>query len=291
MRPAPFEYFAPRDLDEALALLEEHGSDAKPLAGGQSLVPMMNMRLARPAVIVDLNRVTALATVSEREGSLRLGALVRQRTLERNGRVAAAAPLIAEAAPLIGHLQTRARGTVGGSLAHADPAAELPACAVALDARLHLRSARAARTCRAVDFFRGLLATALEPVELLVEIEVPASAANRTGHAVAEVARRHGDFALAGACAVVTLDAGGTCRHARLVLFGAGEVPHVARAAGALVGQRPDAERLADVARGAALELEPHADLHASVEYRRRLAAGLGVQALGRAVTRCGVPG
>jgi carbon-monoxide dehydrogenase medium subunit len=288
MRPAPFEYFAPRDLDEALELLERHGPDAKPLAGGQSLVPMMNMRLARPAVIVDLNRMTGLAGVREEAGSLRLGALVRQRTLERDRRIGVAAPLLAEAAPLIGHLQTRARGTVGGSLVHADPAAELPACAIALDAVVHLRSARKTRTCRAVDFFRGLLSTALEPDELLVEIDIPERTAARTGHAVAEVARRHGDFALAGACAVVSLDASGVCRHARLVLFGAGDVPHTARAATALVGERLDPSRLAETARAAAAELDPRADLHASVEYRRRVASGLGARALLRAATRCG---
>ena len=145
MRPAPFEYFAPRTVEEALDLLARHGDEAKLLAGGQSLVPMMNMRLVRPAVVIDLNRVAALGTVRADAGRLHLGALVRQHALERDGRVAAAAPLLAEAAPLIGHLQTRARGTIGGSLAHADPAAELPACMIALDAVFHLRSARAQR--------------------------------------------------------------------------------------------------------------------------------------------------
>ena len=286
MRPAPFEYFAPRAVDEALELLARHGPDAKPLAGGQSLVPMMNMRLARPAVLVDLNRVATLAAVRTEAGSLRLGALVRQSVLERDARIAAAVPLLAEAAPLIGHLQTRARGTVGGSLAHADPAAELPACAMALSAVFHLRSARAARACRAADFFRGLLATALEPDELLVEIEIPAPVMARTGQAIAEVARRHGDFALVGACAVLGLDAAGICRHAELVLFGGGDVPHVSRAAAALLGERPEAARLGEAGRATAAELDPHADLHATVEYRRRVAAGLGVQALTRAAAR-----
>jgi carbon-monoxide dehydrogenase medium subunit len=287
VRPAAFEYFAPRAIEEALDLLGRHGTEAKPLAGGQSLVPMMNMRLARPAVVVDLNRVAALDGVRAEAGSLRVGALVRQRALERDGRIGAAAPLLAEAAPLIGHLQTRARGTIGGSLVHADPAAELPACALALDAVFHLRSARAARTCAAADFFRGLLATALESDELLVEIEIPAATA-RTGQAVAEVARRHGDFALVGVCAVVELNTAGVCRHARLVFFGAGDIPHVARSTGALVGERPEPARLAEAARAAAAELDPRADLHATVDYRRRVAAGLGTQALGRAATRAG---
>ena len=289
MRPAPFEYFAPRAVDEALELLARHGGDAKPLAGGQSLVPMMNMRLARPAVLVDLNRVAALGTVRAEQGSLRLGALVRQSALERDARIASTAPLLAEAAPLIGHLQTRARGTVGGSLAHADPAAELPACMLALSAVFHLRSVRAARTCRAADFFRGLLATALEPDELLVEIEIPALARERTGQAIAEVARRHGDFALVGACAVLGLDTEGICRRAELVLFGAGDVPHVSRAAAALVGERPAPARFAEAGRAAAVGIEPHADLHATVEYRRRVAAGLGARALASAARRAGM--
>ncbi|MFI5376710.1 MAG: FAD binding domain-containing protein, partial [Candidatus Rokuibacteriota bacterium] len=250
MRPAPFEYFAPRTVEEALELLARHGDEAKLLAGGQSLVPMMNMRLVRPAVVVDLNRVAALGTVREDAGRLHLGALVRQHALERDGRVAATAPLLAEAAPLIGHLQTRARGTIGGSLAHADPAAELPACMIALDAVFHLRSARAQRACSARDFFRGLLSTALEPDELLAGIEVPAAPAPRAGHGFAEVARRHGDFALVGACAVLALDAGGVCRHARLVIFGAGDGPHLARAAAARIGVQPAGGRLAGAGRG-----------------------------------------
>jgi CO/xanthine dehydrogenase FAD-binding subunit len=286
VRPAPFEYFAPRTVEETLDLLARHGGEAKLLAGGQSLVPMMNMRLVRPAVLVDLNRVAALGAVQEDAGRLRLGALVRQHALERDGRIAAAAPLLAEAAPLIGHLQTRARGTIGGSLAHADPAAELPACMIALDAVFHLRSAREQRTCRAHDFSRGLLATTLEPDELLAGIEVPAAPAPRAGHGFAEVARRHGDFALVGACAVLALDAAGVCRDARLVIFGAGDGPHLARATAALIGERPAAARLAEAGRAAAAEIDARADLHATAEYRRRVAAGLAARALHRAAAR-----
>ena len=286
MRPAPFEYFAPRTVEDALDLLARHGGDAKLLAGGQSLVPMMNMRLVRPGVLVDLNRVPALGDVSEEPGRLRLGALVRQHTLERDARIAAAVPLLAEAAPLIGHLQTRARGTVGGSLVHADPAAELPACMIALDAIFRLRSARAERACRAQDFFRGLLATALDPDELLAEIEVPGAPAPRTGHGFAEVARRHGDFALAGACAVLGLDASGVCRHARLVIFGVGDGPHLARATAGLVGERPSAARLAEVGRAGAGEIDARGDLHATAEYRRHVAGGLAARALGGAAAR-----
>ena len=286
MRPAPFDYVAPRTVEEALDLLARHGDEAKVLAGGQSLVPMMNMRLVRPAVVVDLNRVASLGTLREDAGGLRLGTLVRQQALERDGRVARAAPLLAEAAPVIGHLQTRARGTVGGSLVHADPAAELPACMVALDAVFHLRSARAARACRADDFFRGLLTTVLEPDELLAEIELPAAAAARTGHGFAEVARRHGDFALVGACAVVALDASGVCRAARLVIFGAGDRPHLAGAGAALIGERPAAARLAEVGRAGAGEIDARDDLHATAAYRRHVAAGLAARVLGQAVAR-----
>jgi carbon-monoxide dehydrogenase medium subunit len=286
VRPAPFEYFAPRTVEEVLDLLGRHGSEGKLLAGGQSLVPMMNMRLVRPAVVVDLNRVAGLGAVRAGEGRLRLGALVRQHVLDRDPRIAIETPLLAEAAPLIGHLQTRARGTVGGSLVHADPAAELPACMIALDAVFHLRSVRAHRVCRAQDFFQGLLSTALEPDELLTEVEVSGGPRARTGHGFAEIARRHGDFALVGACAVLTVDTGGICRHARLVIFGAGDRPHLARAAGALVGERPSAARLAEAGRAAAAEIEAHDDLHATAEYRRRVAAGLTARALGRAVAR-----
>jgi aerobic carbon-monoxide dehydrogenase medium subunit len=292
VRPAPFDYVAPRTVEQALDLLARHGDEAKVLAGGQSLVPMMNMRLVRPAVVVDLNRVAGLGALREDAGGLRLGALVRQHALERDGRVARAAPLLAEAAPVIGHMQTRARGTVGGSLVHADPAAELPACMIALDAVFHLRSARGARACRADEFFRGLLTTALEPDELLVEIELPGPAgapgslAPRAGHGFAEVARRHGDFALVGACAVLALDAGGVCREARLVIFGAGDRPHLARAAAALVGERPAAARLAEVGRAGAGEIDARDDLHATAAYRRHVAGGLAARALGQAAAR-----
>jgi len=286
VRPAPFEYFAPRTVEEALHLLARYGGDAKALAGGQSLVPLMNMRLVRPAVVVDLNRVAGLGDVRHDGVALRLGALVRQHALERDGRIAAAAPLLAEAAPAIGHVQTRARGTVGGSVVHADPAAELPACIIALDAVLHLRSARTQRTCPAEDFFRGLLVTVLEADELLVEIEVPGRRGLRTGHGFAEVARRHGDFALAGACAVVALDAAGVCRHARLVLFGADDVPRPAQATVALIGERPTASRLAEMGRAAAGEIDARGDLHATSAYRRRVAAGLATRALASATAR-----
>ena len=304
MRAVAFDYVAPRSLGEVLAVVARFGDDAKILAGGQSLVPMMNMRLVRPAVLVDVNRVASLARVEVmssdgqpvddagssaapcRAGGLRLGALVRQQALERDQRIASCVPLLAEAAPVIGHLQTRARGTVGGSLVHADPAAELPACMLALDATFHLESARGRRSCRADAFFRGLMATDIAADEVLAEVEIPAMPGERVGHGFAEVARRHGDFALVGACAVVSLDSAGACRHARLVLFGAGDVPHLARAAAGLRGERVDAARCADVGRASADEIDTRDDLHATAGYRRRVAAGLAARVLTTAAAR-----
>jgi CO/xanthine dehydrogenase FAD-binding subunit len=200
MKPAPFEYAAPASLDEALALI---GDDARPLAGGQSLVPMLNFRLARPARLVDLERV-GLDHVRV-DGALRIGAMTRQATIERSQEIAAGWPLLRQAVRHVGHPQIRARGTIGGSVAHADPKAELPVALAALGARFHVRSAAGARTLTAGQLFRGPLMTALAPDELLVEIEVPPlPAAART--AFAEHARTHGDFAIAGVAAVVTGD-------------------------------------------------------------------------------------
>src|SRR2546428_2597983 len=212
MKPAPFAYHAPTGLDQALALLAEHGPEAKPLAGGQSLVAAMNFRLAQPAVLVDLNRVAGLDGIAVApEGGLSLGAMTRQRALERDPLVARQAPLLAEAMPHVAHPQIRNRGTLGGSLAHADPAAELPAVMVALEARIRLRSRKAERWLSAEDFFVGLFATALQPGELLVEVALPPPGP-RTGWAFEEVSRRHGDFALVGVAAVVQLNSDGRCQ-------------------------------------------------------------------------------
>ena len=216
MKPAPFAYDAPRELDEVLALLARGDEDVKLLAGGQSLVPLLNFRLARPDRLVDLNRVDELAYLRRDGDVLRIGALARHADLERSQEVAAGWPLLAEAVRYVGHAQIRARGTVCGSVAHADPAAELPVALVALNARFHLRSVRGARVLTADELFLGFLTTSLEPDELLVEIEVPRVAG---AAAFVEYARTHGDFALGGAAAVVS---GG---EARLALLGAGPVP------------------------------------------------------------------
>jgi aerobic carbon-monoxide dehydrogenase medium subunit len=286
MKPAPFRYLAPRTLAETLQLLAQHGDDAKPLAGGQSLVPAMNFRLARPAVLVDLNRVGELAYLARRDGALSIGAMTRQRTAERAAEVLAEAPLLAEALRYVAHPQIRNRGTIGGSLAHADPAAELPAVALALDATVELRSERGSRRLRASDFYTGLFATALAPGELLTEVTIP-SPALRSGFAFEELSRRHGDYALVGVATAITLDAGGRVERARIALLSVGEGPWLAeRAAGLLRGSLPGEEVARAAADSAAADVDPPSDIHASAAFRRHLVAVLTRRALLRAFAR-----
>ncbi len=288
MKPAPFDYAAPRSLDETLDLLAERGGEGKILAGGQSLLPVLNFRLAQPALLVDVNRVAGLDTLAATaDGGLAVGALVRQRRLERDPEVARRAPLLAEAIRHVAHPQIRARGTLCGSLAHADPAAELPAVALALGARLRLRRRGGERWLEAARFFTGLFATALAPDEMLVEVHFPPAPA-RTGTAFLEAARRHGDYAQAGVAASVTLGEDGRCRAARLVFLAVGEGPiDAARSAAALVGERPEGTLLEAVARqAAATEIDPLGDIHASAEFKRHLAAVLARRALTEASAR-----
>jgi carbon-monoxide dehydrogenase medium subunit len=288
VKPPPFEYLRPASLEEALDLLARHGGDAKPLAGGQSLVPAMNFRLSQPAVLVDLNALAGLDGIepaAEGEG-LRIGAMARQRAVERSALVAARAPLLAETMPFIAHPQIRNRGTVGGSLAHADPAAELPAVTVAAGARFQLRSAAGERWVPADRFFTGLFATALEPGELVTAIEVPAPAP-RAGWAFEEMSRRHGDYALVGVACLVTLDARGRCAAASITLLSVGEGPAPApRAAAQLVGAEPAAEAVRAAADAVDAEIDPPSDIHASAAFRRRLAQVLTRRALTRAAAR-----
>jgi len=287
MKPAPFVYFTPDTLDDAVVLLAQHADHAKLLAGGQSLIPAMNFRLAQPAALIDLNRVDELDyLLQEEDGSLRIGAMTRQRYLERSVTVRDFAPLLRETLPHIAHVQIRNRGTIGGSLAHADPAAELPAVAVALDARLLLRSIRGERSIAARDFFVALFTTDLTPDEVLTEIVLP-SLPKRTGTAFVEFARRSGDYAIAGCAAVVTLEESGVCSDARLVYMSVGDVPLLSASVGALVGEVPTPERIADAVRAAAhKDIEPLSDMHASAAYRRHLAEVLGRRALGTAAAR-----
>jgi len=287
MKPAPFEYFRPASLDEALALLAEHGGDAKPLAGGQSLIPAMNFRLATPAVLVDLNGISELSYINSDAGDIRIGGMTRQRTVERSVLVSDRVPLIAETMPHIAHPAIRNRGTIGGSLAHADPAAELPAVMLALNARFTVSSQAGAREVEADDFFMGLFATAVQPGELLTDIRIPPSPSH-CGFAFQEISRRHGDFALVGVAAVVSLDAGGNCADARIALLSVGDRPmRAVEAAKTLTGQRPSAESIAAAADAAATkDIDPSGDIHASARYRRHLAKVLTRRVLTRAFER-----
>jgi carbon-monoxide dehydrogenase medium subunit len=283
VKPPPFEYFAPRALSEALDLLAERGDDAKVLAGGQSLMPMLNLRLARPAALVDINRVTGLDDLRVDGGVLRLGALVRQRALERWARDPA--PLLAAALRLVGHTAIRVRGTVAGSIAHADPASELPALLLCLDGTVVARSRRGERTIAAGQFFQGLLSTALASDEIVTETRwtLPGPGAGWGFH---EIARRHGDFALAGVAAVVGVSRG-RVDHARVALFGVGPTALRGGTAEArLIGQAPAPAAIADAAAAATSELHPDSDLHASGDYRRRVARTLMTRALTDAVGR-----
>jgi carbon-monoxide dehydrogenase medium subunit len=282
VKPPRFRYADPATVDEALDLLARHGPEAKVLAGGQSLMPLLNFRLARPAHVIDVNRLTSLAAIAADDdgGGLRIGALARQRALERSALVSERCPLLGQALSFVGHPQIRARGTLGGSLAHADPAAELPAVMVALEARLTLRRAGGERTVAAEDFFVGLLTTALGHDELLTEIALPPWPA-RTGSGVREVAKRHGDFALGGVAATLTLDAQGRVARARLVGFGVGPVPmRLADAERSLVGGAPTPTAFAEAGRLASAAVDPADDIHASAAYRARLTGVLATRAL-----------
>lgn len=288
MKPAPFTYAAPATLDEALALKAQHGDDAKFLAGGQSLVPAMNFRLVAAAVLVDLNRLPDLDYIRVAEdGGLRLGAMTRQRRLERDPLVKTHAPLMFEAMPEVAHPQIRNRGTLGGSLAHADPAGELPVIAVALDAQLRMQSVNGSRWVPAAEFFQGLFTTALRPDEMLVEVALPPQLP-RTGTAFVEFARRRGDYALMGVAAVVTLDEDGRCEAAKLVYLNAGEGPISAPdAADELVGETALPEVIAEAATHAAEdEINPMGNVHATPAYQRHLARVLTRRALERAFDR-----
>ena len=286
MKPIRFDYFDPESIPEAVALLREHGPDAKLLAGGQSLVPLLNMRLARPTAIVDLNRVPGLDYIREEGSYLAIGALTRQRAIERSEVVATRQPLLHAATRLIAHPQIRNRGTAGGSLAHADPAAEYPAVALALGAQLRVAGPGGERTLTASDFFVTYLTTALEPDEMLVEVRVPVLAP-RTGWSFQEVSRRHGDFALAGAAVRLSLD-GETCSSSRIVLFGVAPVPVRATAAEEVIaGERAGTDLFESAGRAAAGALEePLSDVHATAEYRRHLASVLTRRAIAEAASR-----
>lgn len=287
MKPAPFEYFAPVELQEALDLLERYGDEAKILAGGQSLMPLMNLRLARPGLIIDINRLSGLDTITATpEGGLTIGALTRQRALERSKIVQEQNPILAAAMPLIGHFQIRNRGTIGGSLVHADPAAELPAVSLLLGAEFLLRSKSAVRVVPAAEFFLSYLTTAIRPAELLTEIRLPKWPSGEAW-AVQEIARRKGDFALIGVALRAELDGEETVQKAVIVMFGVDSKPlRMERAEAVLKGRRISEAFLRELSGVVAEELQPDSDIHASAAYRKEVGGVLVRRALESALAK-----
>jgi len=288
MKPAPFEYYAPNTIEEALSLLAQHGYDAKPLAGGQSLIPMMNFRLAQPAILVDLNNIKELAYIkADGNGGVSIGAMTRHKTTGSDQTIADQVPLVHEAIPSIGTPQVRTRGTFGGSISHADPSAELVAISVALNGRFKVRSQSGERWVPAGEFFVGSFTSVLEPQEMLVEINLPKRVPGM-GWSLKEVARRHNDFALMGLAAVIKLDKNGSCEDVKLVLMSAGDRPMLAeQAALILKGQKLNADLFREAAEKAAeADIDPGSDIHATAESRRHLARVLTVRALDEATQR-----
>ena len=287
MKPAPFDYVAPRTVAEAVDHLARHGRDARVLAGGQSLVRLMNTRLATPAVVVDINRVEGLDAIAVENGSVRIGALARQRAAELSDVVRTAAPLFAEAGTHVAHPSVRRRGTVVGSIAFADPSAELPAALLALDGEAIVSGPDGERTVAAADLFTGAFATSLAPGELITAVRVPRETAPRSGSAWVEVSRRHGDLPVCGAGAVVTLDDGGAIASARVALCGVGATPVRATAVEeALTGTEPADEAISRAADRAGRDLDPPSDPHGSADFRRHVAVVMTRRSVQRAAER-----
>lgn len=281
VKPAAFAYLAPSRAEEAVALLQAHGEDARLLAGGQSLMPLLNMRLARPKVLIDLNRVPELAYIHAGNGHVALGAMTRHAAVEDSSEVQRRCPLLAEAVRHIGHRTIRNRGTIGGSIAHADPAAELPAVLCCLGGEVVLAGPAGRRVVGARDFFHGYMMTARATDELLVEVRLPVIPEG-AGWAFAECSRRHGDFALVGVAAVVERQAGtDRCAGARLALTGVGGQPvTMTPAVQGLAGDRLTPELATEVAHAVMDAVEPDGDIHASAEFRRHLAGVMTRRAL-----------
>lgn len=284
MKPASFQYHAPHTLDDALSLLAQHGDEVKPLAGGQSLVPLLALRMSRFEHLVDLNGVSELNSITRSNGTVRVGAMTRQRTAERDPIVGDAVPLLARSLPLIGHFQIRNRGTIGGSLAHADPASELPAVAATLDATFDIAMESGTRRVAAADFFAGHFTTAIAEGELLVAVHFPVWGAG-SGFAIREFARRHGDFAVAGATAAIHVN-NDVIDRAAIAFFGMGATPMRARTAeAALVGMAARTVDATAIGELAVRDTEPGDDIHASATHRRHIATQLAADAIRSAIT------
>ena len=284
MKPPPFGYSRPESLDDALRLLGESGNDAKVLAGGQSLVPLLSMRLAAPRQLVDINRVSELAYVRVDENTVRVGALARQADVERDDRAAAVQPLLRQALRLVAHPTIRNRGTVVGSLAHADPAGELTAVLAVLGGAVRLASARGDRTVAAEQFFVGPLSTSAAADELVVEASFPARPP-RNGSAFVEVSRRHGDYAICGVAVCVTVDEDGELQAGKAAFISVGPTPVVVELSEPVAGTHPGGD-LSDVHDAVCAAVTPEPDIHASAEYRRQLAGVLAVRAIREAAQR-----
>ncbi len=285
MKPPPFEYHDPRSVPEALELLSRYGPDARILAGGQSLMALLNFRLGSPSALVDINRIPELSYIREEAGQLRFGAVTRQRQIEFSPLVREKLGLMVEATQWIGHLPTRTRGTIGGSLAHADPSAEYPCLITALDGELVIRGAKGERVLKPRDFFQGFLTTALEPGEMLVEARLPVTPKGASW-AFEEFARRHGDFALVEVAAMIVAE-GGRCRMARVAVSGASATPIKLRDVEQILERDGLNETSFAAAGQRASELvDPASDLHASADYRRHLTRILTIRALRRALAR-----
>jgi CO/xanthine dehydrogenase FAD-binding subunit len=286
MKPAPFDYHRPATLDEALALLERYEGDAKVLAGGQSLIPLMNMRLARPSALIDLERIGELGGLSFDGGRLRIGAMTRHAEIERSSAVRERIGILSDAMPFVGHLAIRSRGTFGGSLAHADPAAELPALVTLFDATFTIAGTAGARDVPWNEFFVTYLTSSLEPHEILTAVTLT-PAPRAAGWNFHEIARRHGDFALAGCAVLAELDAGGEAiARARVALFGVDATPvRLLEAEPAFAGRTAADPAIDEIAAAAAAKLEPATDVHGSSAFRRDVARRLianGVRAAAR---------
>jgi CO/xanthine dehydrogenase FAD-binding subunit len=283
VKPAKFAYHAPTSIDEALAILERYGGEARVLAGGQSLVPMMNFRLAAPPALVDLNRIAGLAHIEEEGETIRLGAMTRQRRIETDPLIAAKLPLLREALRWVGHLPTRSRGTIGGSIAHADPAAEIPMVLQVLEGEIVASGPGGERRILARDLFRAALTTSLDPLEIVTEVRFPAMP-GEAGHAVEEFARRHGDFAIAAVAVMVVRD-GERCVKARLATAGVGPTSIRLRDAEAVLEQKGLTEAaIAEAADKAKAQVDPASDLNGSAEYRRHLTGVLTSRAIAKAI-------
>lgn len=287
MKPAPFEYHAPSSIEEVVNLKSQYGDDAKFLAGGQSLVPAMNFRVVQPSVLIDLNRVDELSYLREDKNVIRVGSMARERHLEFNASIKKYTPLLHEAVPFIAHPQIRNRGTIGGSIVNADPAAELPVLMIALNAKLKAKNKNAERWIEAKDFFAGMFTTALEPDEALVEIELPFLQAH-TGWSFMEVAPRSGDYAMMGVATLVTLDKNKKCKQAKLVYLNAGDGPVEAVETEKLLEGEILTDSLIESAASHASEKEitPFGNIHASADFQRHLANSLTKQTLKQALQR-----